>query len=52
MERDTKDSLTGKWLVGKLAELPHVRKEEERVKAFFSRQTDRYRRAYDLITND
>ena len=50
-EKDTKDSLVGKWLV-ELAEIPHVRKEVERVKAFFSRQTDRYRRAYDRMTND
>jgi hypothetical protein len=51
MERDTKESLTGKWLV-ELAEMPHAKKEVERVKAFFSRQTDRYRRAYDRTTND
>ena len=51
VERDTKDSLIGKWII-ELAELPHVRKEVERVKAFFSRQTDRYRRAYDRLTND
>jgi predicted P-loop ATPase len=50
-QRDTKDSLVGKWIV-ELAEMPHVRKEVERVKAFFSRQTDRYRRAYDRLTND
>jgi predicted P-loop ATPase len=51
MERDTKESLTGKWLV-ELAEMPHAKKEVERVKAFFSRQSDRYRRAYDRTTND
>lgn len=51
VERDTKESLTGKWLV-ELAEMPHAKKEVERVKAFFSRQTDRYRRAYDRTTND
>ena len=51
IERDTKESLLGKWLV-ELAEIPHVRKEAERVKAFFSRQTDRYRRAYDRSTAD
>lgn len=51
MERDTKESLTGKWIV-ELAEMPHGKKEVERVKAFFSRQTDRYRRAYDRTTND
>ena len=51
MERDTKESLTGKWIV-ELAEMPHAKKEVERFKAFFSRQTDRYRRAYDRTTND
>ncbi len=51
IERDTKESLLGKWLV-ELAEIPHVRKEAERVKAFFSRQSDRFRRAYDRTTND
>jgi predicted P-loop ATPase len=51
VDKDTKDSLVGKWLI-ELAEIPHVRKEVERVKAFFSRQTDRYRRAYDRMTSD
>jgi predicted P-loop ATPase len=51
MQRDTKESLVGKWLI-ELAEVPHVRREVERVKAFFSRRTDRYRRAYDRTTQD
>lgn len=50
-ERDTKESLLGKWLI-ELAEIPHVRKEVNQVKAFFARQTDRYRRAYDRRTGD
>ena len=51
IERDTKESLLGKWII-ELAEIPHVRKEAERVKAFFSRQADRFRRAYDRNTSD
>ena len=51
IERDTKESLVGKWVV-ELAEIPHVRKESERVKAFFSRQSDRFRRAYDRSSAD
>ena len=51
VQRDTKESLSGKWII-ELSEMPHVRKEVERVKAFFSRQTDRYRRAYDRTTQD
>ena len=49
--RDTKESLHGKWIV-ELAEFPHGRKEAGIVKAFFSKQTDRYRRAYDKTTQD
>jgi hypothetical protein len=51
IERDTKESLAGKWII-ELAEVPHVRREVERVKAFFSRRTDRYRVAYDRTTQD
>ena len=51
IDRDTKEALVAKWLV-ELAEFPHIRKEAERVKAFFSRSTDRFRRAYDRLTND
>ena len=50
-EKDTKSSLTGKWIV-ELAEMPHAKKEVERVKAFITRQTDRFRRAYDRTMND
>jgi Virulence-associated protein E len=42
IDRDTKESLVGKWII-ELAEFPHIRKEIERVKAFFSRQVDRFR---------
>ena len=51
IDRDTKDSLVGKWIV-ELAEFPHIRREIEKVKAFFSRQTDRFRRAYAVLTRD
>jgi predicted P-loop ATPase len=34
-ERDTKEALTGKWII-ELSEIPHIRRESERVKAFFS----------------
>jgi predicted P-loop ATPase len=50
-DRDAKESLTGKWLV-ELSEFPHIRKDIDRVKAFFSRQTDRYRRAYGRLNTD
>ena len=48
-DKDTKDALIGVWII-ELAEIPHLKKEAERVKAFFSRQTDRFRRAYDRLT--
>jgi predicted P-loop ATPase len=51
IDRDTKDSLVGKWIV-ELAEFPHIRREIEKVKSFFSRQTDRFRRAYAALTRD
>ena len=35
-----------------LAEFPHIRREIEKVKAFFSRQADRFRRAYDRANRD
>ena len=51
IDRDSKESLTGKWTV-ELAEFPHIRREAEKVKAFFSRQADRFRRAYDRANRD
>ncbi len=51
IDRDTKESLVGKWLL-ELAEFPHIRKEVEKVKAFFSRQRDRFRRAYGHSSRD
>jgi predicted P-loop ATPase len=51
IDRDSKESLTGKWIV-ELAEFPHIRREIEKVKAFFSRQADRFRRAYDRANRD
>jgi hypothetical protein len=50
-DRDAKESLVGKWIV-ELSEFPHIRKEVERVKAFFSRQSDRFRRAYGRLNAD
>jgi hypothetical protein len=50
-DRDTKESLAGKWII-ELAEIPHVRKETERLKAFLSSQVDRYRAAYGRVTQD
>ena len=38
MQRDTKESLVGKWII-ELAEVPHVRRDVERVKAFPRRST-------------
>jgi hypothetical protein len=51
IDRDSKESLTGKWVI-ELAEFPHIRREVEKVKAFFSRQVDRFRRAYDRANRD
>ena len=51
IERDTKESLSGKWII-ELAEIPHIRREAERVKAFFSRRDDRYRSAYGKVSQD
>jgi predicted P-loop ATPase len=51
VDKDTKEALVAKWLI-ELAEFPHIKKEIEKVKAFFSRGTDRFRRAYDRLTND
>jgi len=51
IDRDSKESLTGKWII-ELAEFPHIRREIEKVKAFFARQTDRFRRAYDRANRD
>jgi predicted P-loop ATPase len=49
--KDTKDALRGKWIV-ELGEFPHVKKEIDKVKQFFSSPTDRYRRSYDRVTQD
>jgi predicted P-loop ATPase len=45
IDRDTKHSLVGKMVI-ELAEFPHIKREVEKVKAFFSRQYDRFRAAY------
>ena len=36
IDKDTKESLGGKWII-ELSEFPHVKKDVEKVKAFFSR---------------
>jgi predicted P-loop ATPase len=51
VDKDAKEQLVAKWLI-ELAEFPHIKKEVEKVKAFFSRGTDRFRRAYDRLTKD
>lgn len=51
IDRDTKESLRGKWII-ELAEIPHIRRETERVKVFFSSQVDRYRAAYGKASQD
>ena len=50
-DRDAKESMTGKWLI-ELSEFPHIRKDIDKVKAFFSRTTDRYRKAYGRASGD
>jgi hypothetical protein len=51
VDRDAKDALVGKWVV-ELAEMPHLRRDVERFKAFVSRQADRFRRAYERLPQD
>jgi predicted P-loop ATPase len=51
VDRDAKESLTGKWII-ELSEFPHIRRDIDRTKAFFSRQFDRYRRAYGRLNAD
>jgi predicted P-loop ATPase len=51
VDKDCKDALVGKWIV-ELSETPHLKKEVERFKAFVSRTTDRFRRAYERLTQD
>jgi hypothetical protein len=51
VDKDAKDALVGKWIV-ELSETPHLRRDVERFKAFVSRQTDRFRRAYERLMQD
>jgi predicted P-loop ATPase len=51
IDRDTKESLIGKWII-ELSEIPHVKRETDRVKAFFSRPADRFRSAYGKANQD
>jgi hypothetical protein len=50
-DRDAKESLGGKWII-ELSEFPHIRRDVDRVKAFFSRQVDRFRVAYGRANAD
>ncbi len=50
-DRDTKEFLRGKWLI-ELSEIPHVRREVERMKAFVASPNDRYRAAYGRFNQD
>lgn len=50
--KDAYDQLQGCWIV-ELSELSATKKaENEQIKAFLSKQSDRYRKAYDRRTND
>ena len=50
--KDAKEqALIAKWIV-ELAEIPHQRREVEKVKAFLSRCTDRYRVPYERLAAD
>jgi hypothetical protein len=51
VDKDAKDALVGKWIV-ELAEMPHLQRDVERFKAFVSRTTDRFRRAFERLTQD
>jgi predicted P-loop ATPase len=51
IERDTKESLRGKWII-ELAEMPHINREVEKVKVFISTRADRYRAAYGMANLD
>jgi predicted P-loop ATPase len=51
VDRDTKESLSGKWLI-EMSEMPHLAKAVESVKAFISRRVDRYRVAYGMLNQD
>jgi predicted P-loop ATPase len=51
VDRDAKDALVGKWIV-ELSETPHLKRDIEKFKAFVSRTTDRFRRAYERLTQD
>jgi predicted P-loop ATPase len=50
-DKDARDTLNGKW-VAELSETPHLKKEVERFKSFVSRQSDRFRRPYERLTQD
>jgi hypothetical protein len=50
-DRDTKESLRGKWIV-EISEVPHVRRDVEQLKAFLTTRVDRYRAAYGRISQD
>jgi Virulence-associated protein E len=39
-------------VAGRAAEFPHLRRESDRLKAFVSRRSDRFRRAYEPVSQD
>jgi predicted P-loop ATPase len=50
-DKDTKESLGGKWII-ELSEIPQLRRDVEPLKAFISSRVDRYRAAYGRVTQD
>jgi predicted P-loop ATPase len=50
-DRDAKESLGGKWII-ELSEFPHNRRDVDSLKAFFSRQVDRFRHPYGRANVD
>jgi hypothetical protein len=50
-DKDAKDALVGKWIC-EFSEMPHAKRDVEKFKGFVSRQTDRFRRAYERLTQD
>jgi predicted P-loop ATPase len=51
VDRDTKESLRGKWLI-EMSEMPHLASGVETFKAFISRRVDRHRVSYGMLNQD
>jgi Virulence-associated protein E-like domain len=49
--KDAKESLVAKWII-ELPEIPHQSRDVEKVKAYISRRTDRYRVPYEKLATD